>query len=312
MEGNINEVCSIKFSNDCNYIISTDDKGVIYIWDIRTGSLIKSLNQKEGTSILVDYADITPDGKWIIASSNQVNLCIWNIKSGDIVEEPNGQIYYSMATMSHDGKYFALASSNEITIKDGNLNEKVQEIKECKSSIKDLAFSPDGKFLLSTTDNKIVQIWDIQTGALIKEFSDVCMYAFSKDSQFIAMKIFSKGIYVWNLQENSIYQILDSPQWDIDAMQFASNNMYIAASSTTDASIFIWNLKSKEHILKLDIKNIIGDLFFSSEEEIIIWASFDSCIYIWDFPELQSLINQIRQRFNNQPLSLEERQKYFE
>ena len=40
-------------------------------------------------------------------------------------------------------------------------------------------------------------------------------------------------------------------------------------------------------------------------------ASWDNNVIIWDFPPLQDLINETRERFKDRPLTPEERRQYY-
>ena len=60
-----------------------------------------------------------------------------------------------------------------------------------------------------------------------------------------------------------------------------------------------------------DVRNRINSVYFSSDDEKIIAAFDDGTIRIWDFPPLQDLIDQTRERFKDRPLTPEERHQYY-
>jgi WD40 repeat protein len=70
-------------------------------------------------------------------------------------------------------------------------------------SITDLAFSPDGKLLLSASRDVTIRIWDAESGgklaALIGHTQAAENLAVSPDGSILASTSYNDGIFLWGL-----------------------------------------------------------------------------------------------------------------
>ncbi len=57
--------------------------------------------------------------------------------------------------------------------------------------------------------------------------------------------------------------------------------------------------------------DFVESVSFSPDGHYIVSASYDGTVRIWDFPPLQQLIDETRERFKDRQLTPEERQKYY-
>lgn len=76
-----------------------------------------------------------------------------------------------------------------------------------KKSISSVKFSPSGQYLASSSADKFVKLWDVETGHLVRTFeghlqgiSDV---AWSSDSQLLASASDDKTVRVWRVDQVS-------------------------------------------------------------------------------------------------------------
>lgn len=77
-----------------------------------------------------------------------------------------------IAELSPDGALFAVARrSLMVRILDGTSGKLLREISDYEGSVTAMAFSPDGKTLVATTNGDTLNWWDVATGALRKRLA---------------------------------------------------------------------------------------------------------------------------------------------
>ena len=88
-------------------------------------------------------------------------------------------------------------------------------------------------------------------------------------------------------------------------------------SGSKDKTIRVWELQSGACVCEYKGHNAsVSNISFNSDGKQIIslsddWKSEDLTIRKWDFPPLQDLIDQTRERFKDRPLTDEERRLYY-
>lgn len=89
-----------------------------------------------------------------------------------------------------------------IRIIDGETKKIIREFWGCRGQINDFSFSNDGRWIISTSMDSIIRVWDLATGHLIDAFqlSSTCTaLAFSGTGEFLATAhADGVGINIWN------------------------------------------------------------------------------------------------------------------
>ncbi len=133
LTGHTRWVKSIAFSTDSKTLVSGDEYETIRLWDTATGKLKATLNWKRGTAT---YAlAFSPSGRFI-ASGHRDGVKLW-----DNTVKPKQQPDDAIGDHQH-----------------------TLEIREHKDYVSKLAFSPDGKTLLTGSKDGTIQAWDTATG----------------------------------------------------------------------------------------------------------------------------------------------------
>ena len=176
----IKKVTSFAFSPDGNRVITSSfDDGEIKIWDVATEQELRTISED---LYQVNFISFSPNGKYFISrSESRINfsryITIWDansyIKIRDIsisenfvpiVFNQNGSI---IATIPYDGRNIQL-----IDIVTGKEIKTISVISGNRGEVTCLAFSPDGKMIVSGSDDKSIKLWDVATGKEIRTMGE--------------------------------------------------------------------------------------------------------------------------------------------
>ncbi len=179
LSGHTDRVQSVTFSVDGKTLASGSDDGTIKLWNIATGSELKSVRPQDLSG--KDYGNVYPlkfGPKGNILAypvDGSGSIALWNIDANSFLRfsgRHDGGIL-SLA-FSRDGQTLATGSTDKV-IKLWNTNDgkELKTLTGHSDFIWSLSFRADGKILVSGGGDATVKLWDTRSGNLLcNMFSD--------------------------------------------------------------------------------------------------------------------------------------------
>lgn len=197
-----------------------------------------------------------------------------------------------------------IVNSVEEVIKLRNIHtgKEIKRLKGHTKNVNVLAISPDGKNLVSGSDDKTIKIWNLSTNKLIytlKSHTDsVQALAISKDGKTLISGSDDKTIKVWNLGTGKLIRTLRSHSDWVRSLAISPDG-FTVASGSFDKTIKLWNL-SKEKPINSLIPNsqTVTSLAFSPDGKILASASRDRQLKLWNMNKKLAIRTVARQNYN--------------
>ena len=151
--------------------------------------------------------------------------------------------------------------------------------------VTDLAFSPDGKLLASSSIDNTVKIWNTNTGECLKTYRGeqqwIWSVAFSPDGKLLASGGEDCIIRLWNIHTDECRVLQGHHSW-IWSLAFHPHKN-ILASASYDLSIRLWDTDTGECLNTLrGHQHILMAVDFHPLGEVIASTSYDRTIKIWN------------------------------
>jgi len=348
LHGNNEKFVSAMFSHDDNYIIACSSNGQIHVWNIekrkRTRRIAKQakcsrltndkkralfifgedsiccLNIQTGasTSKIIDKTalDFSPDGNNVITAPFENgfgHLELLNISTR--VYTPIMERYVripkcSQVEVSLDNKYLATSEYHSLSIWEIEPKKVIGSYNN--GEIKDVVFSPDGHSLAIVSIDNTVKLLR-KNGSVIHNMeghtSAVHSIAFAPNGTLLVSA--SKDLRIWDIKSGKCKRVLQDNNADFMYASFSPNNKYIASISS-DNSIMIWDVTTGYCLQSHSgFGSKAQTVNFSQDSQTIIVTFSNGAVLCFDFPPLQELIDETRERFKNRQLTPEERRKYY-
>ncbi|MCB4790354.1 MAG: protein kinase [Elusimicrobia bacterium] len=282
-------VYSVSYSPDGKYIASGNEDASVNIWDIESGSLVRTL---KGHTMAVLSVSYSPDGKYLASAGQDSTIKLWDAQTGTEVRTLVGHSE-SINTVSFfpDGKYL-ISGSDDTTmiIWAVSTGGKISTVKGRNKDdhIASISCSPDGKYIASGSWDKTITVRDALTHKEIKRLTghngSVEVVAYAPDSKYVASGSGDKSIKIWDVSTGMEIWTLKGHRDDVWSVAYSHDGKYLASGSG-DKTIQFWDTSTGQRIGMIAAhENTVSSLSFSQDGNYIASGSADKTIKIWMMP----------------------------
>jgi WD40 repeat protein len=207
------------WSKDGKTLVTRSVNGTYQTWGALTGKVITLTETKPEIEL------ITPNKKSVIYTRDYENLTVTDSESGatKIFKSYGGSS--AAVDTSNNGEMIAEGGGyGDGFVKITNIkNEKTWRLGARPGIIKEVKFTPNGKFLAVAGNDKNIYVFDVQQPSLAKTLTDhqntVEKIAFSSDSKLLISSAAFDALNIWNWQNTEILRSKKSYEW----LRFASS-----------------------------------------------------------------------------------------
>jgi WD40 repeat protein/serine/threonine protein kinase len=154
--------------------------------------------------------------------------------------------------------------------------------------VESVAFSPDGKLFASGDLDGKAQLWNRQTGEVLKTFpvgANVHAVAFDSSGQHLAVGSGDAKIRIFDVNDGSQITTLEGHTDGVLSVQFSADGSRLL-SSGYDNTARIWDLATKDNVQTLKLHNWwVWSAVFSPDGKRILTTGQDSKAIIWEADE---------------------------
>ena len=218
----------------------------------------------------------------------------WALPEGAIARFGKGEI--AQIKYSQDGTRLAVASGVGIWIYDTSTYQEVDLLTGHTALVKGVAFSPDGKTIVSGSENSTIQLWDVDIAAykvtLIGHPEPVKCVTFSPDGKTIASGGEDSEIRLWNAHTGELERTLSGHTLWVISVAFSPDGNTIA-SGGWEGNIHLWDAETGAHKKTFTgHTSWVNSIAFSPDGKTLVSGSRDCSVLLW---ELNPSTSQDRQ-----------------
>jgi len=280
----------VVFSRDSRLVAAAAGDNSVRIWDVTSGRELQTLAGPQGSfasSIGVYFIAFTADGQivtvsdairiWDVASGRELRtlgsttMSMSSITGGDggVAISPDGKQFVSVVTSSEKpaARVWDIASGREL---------RSVELADEESGPAEIAFTSDGRLLISGVVDKQVKLWDLSSkrserklGVTAQEFAPV---AFSRDGRRLVL-VEGYALRRWDTSTGQELPVLNLPNSGLFPSQvdtlvsvsFSEDGKRIATGGF-DTPTILWDAETGKQILKMNGRtNMAYKVAFSAD-----------------------------------------------
>ncbi len=153
-------------------------------------------------------------------------------------------------------------------------------------SVNGCAFSPDGKQIVSASDDRTLKVWEAESGEMLRTLeghsASVNGCAFSPDGKQIVSASEDCSLKIWDTQSGEILRTLEGHSDSVNGCAFSPDGKQIVSASD-DRTLKVWETESGEMLRTLEGHSAsVNCCAFSPDGKQIVSASEDSSLKVWD------------------------------
>jgi WD40 repeat protein len=169
------------------------------------------------------------------------------------------------------------------------------------SFIYSVAFSPNGKQIVSSSIDNTIKLWDTETGKEIRTFSGhssgVRSVMFSPDGKTIVSGSADKTIKIWDVETGKDIKTFLGHSSGVNSVVFSPNGRKVLSGSS-DYSLKLWDVETGlEEITFIGHTSYIWSVMFSPDGKQALSVSFDDTIRLWNIKTGQEVRTYSGQKY---------------
>lgn len=233
--------------------------GAVTLWDANTESVqgliwVSDADRRSDAILSVVFS---PDGSLLVSTNHGHKpdraACVWDVQTGTLIHRL-GEFDYRLHAA---------------------------------------AFSPDGRVLALTGDDKVVELYDVMTGSKLEWGFPRLPYAgsalaFSPDGHFLVVGGDGELLCIYDLVEGTARRLEGHVEWTY-ALAFHPQGHFFA-SGGEDALVRLWEIETGRQVRELSGHGAPGkewggiayDVSFSADGRLLASASADMTVRLWD------------------------------
>lgn len=277
---------SVAFSPDGEMLAAGSYDGTIFLWDVRTGERLRTLEEHP---VEVWSVAFSPDGRTLASGSEDGAVTMWDAQTGEhlrtLLGHPDG---VRSVVFSPDGRWLASGSRDgTVVLWDAATGEAFDTLcgPTVGHGVSSLAFNPSGSRLAIGRADGTTQLQDPRTGSVIRTLAGhgvaVASVAFSPDGRMLVAGMEDSTATMWNATTGIPIYMLRYPPGYATSVAFNPDGQTVAISD--DDTIILWDSASGHRLRTLQgYSHGVFSLAFSPDGSVLASSTWDGTVILWD------------------------------
>ncbi len=313
------EFLGVALSPDGKTLLALGNGKITYVWDRATGKELHGFTgQANGFSLA-----LSPNGKTVAIGDGRGKVQLWDLKTGKPIHEfgAKGRPLSALA-FSPDSKTLACGSStavgsaraedgvSTIHLWDAEAGRQLRELKGHTGGVTALAFSHDGRMLVSVSHDATLRFWEPATGKQVRQiqvpddttpneylpnqkkginYGGVLTVAYSPDGRLLASGSFDGTARIWDSDSGMELHALRGHGREVASVVFSPDGK-VLVSGSRDHTIRLWDAKSGEQLQpRQGHEGPVNNLAVSLDGRLAAAACGDNTVRLWELATQRQL-----------------------
>lgn len=252
---------------------------------------IGEVRRLDGHTDFVEQAVFFHDGKRAASASHDATIRIWDLETGRDLDRIDAGNALASIAISPDDRWIAVGFDDKpnasIEIWEIASGERIAVLPGHSKRVARLAFSADGRRLMSSGGDWTMRLWDVETWAALRQFelSNPDTAAFSPDGRLIAGvdRQDDDFVQIWSTESGqSIVRLNASKANKVQRCRFTSDSRMLVTASFLGA-IHVWDVASGKPVHEFKAhRGLIYHVELTPDGQHVISSGMDRRLRLWN------------------------------
>lgn len=249
LHGHTDWVTSVVFSPDGAVVASGSWDGTIRLWNSSNGTLIQQMQVPVTPGNATIHIAFSPDGALLASAAYKTDVRLWRVSDGTLLRTiPSGGT--AVAFSPDSSLLAAEGPNNTIILSHIQDGSKVATLSGHTYNIRSLAFSFDGSILASAGSDDTIRLWQVSNGTLLHTLPTRANWdiAFSPDGQFLVsggsngdIQRLGGNVEIWQTATGQRLRQWEASRTQIESVAFSPVGNIIASASSFEV-VRLWRI----------------------------------------------------------------------
>lgn len=254
------------------------------VWDLAERRLLQSI---EAHPYGIHTLALSADGRYLASGggTRDGRVKVRDTQSFRVLKKLGNELLsIEGLAFSPDGKTLAVGVDKAITLWDVASGSARQKLTGHRDFVLDVAFSTDGRQLISAAFDHRVRLWDASTGKLVRELTggDFTAAVFTADGHRAITGDWHGGAKLWDLSSGAVLRPFAGEARDLTAVRVTPDGKLGVSTSMTGA-VDVWDLETGALLRSFQgSRDFVYALDVSRDGKRLLTGGRDKRLALWE------------------------------